>query len=53
VPTDRVRAFAPWEGWFGYDPRKYAATLHNAFEPFVLCIPKTAETGLLNEPLSE
>ena len=25
VPNDRVRAFALWEGWFGYDRKKYAA----------------------------
>ena len=24
VPNDRVRAFALWEGWFGYDRKKYA-----------------------------
>ena len=40
VPNDRVRAFALWEGWFGYDRKKYAAMLREAFEPFVLCIPK-------------
>jgi hypothetical protein len=43
VPNDRVRAFALWEGWFGYDRKKYAAMLRQAFEPFVLCLPKTAE----------
>ena len=36
VPNDRVRAFALWEGWFGYDRKKYAAMLREAFEPFVL-----------------
>ena len=25
VPNDRVRAFALWEGWFGYDRKKYGA----------------------------
>ena len=39
VPNDRVRAFALWEGWFGYDRKKYAAMLREAFEPFVLCLP--------------
>ena len=34
VPNDRVRAYALWEGWFGYDRKKYAAMLHEAFEPF-------------------
>jgi hypothetical protein len=36
VPNDRVRAFALWEGWFGYDRKKYAAMLREAFEPFIL-----------------
>src|SRR5207244_2258480 len=27
VPNDRVRAYALWEGWFGYDRKKYAAML--------------------------
>lgn len=52
-PNDRVRAFALWEGWFGYDRKKHAAMLREAFEPFVLCIPKTAETNHLLDPLSE
>src|SRR5437763_12282215 len=34
VPNDRVRAYALWEGWFGYDRKKYAAMLRDAFEPF-------------------
>jgi DNA polymerase-2 len=53
VPNARVRAFALWEGWFGYDRKKYAAILLEAFEPFVLCLPKTAEENLLNDSLSE
>jgi DNA polymerase-2 len=53
VPNDRVRAFALWEGWFGYDRKKYAAMLHEAFEPFVLCIPKRAEPVLLSDCISE
>jgi hypothetical protein len=53
VPNDRVRAFALWEGWFGYDRKKYATMLREAFEPFVLCIPTTAEIVLLNDYLSE
>jgi len=36
VPNDRVRAFALWEGWFGYDRKKYAAMLREAFQPFEL-----------------
>jgi DNA polymerase-2 len=33
VPNDRVRAYALWDGWFGYDRRKYAELLREAFEP--------------------
>ncbi len=53
VPNDRVRAYALWEGWFGYDRKKYAAMLHEAFEPFVLCVPKRAEPVLLSDSISE
>ena len=53
VPNDRVRAFALWEGWFGYDRKKYAAMLREAFEPFVLGLPKTAEESLLTDSLTE
>jgi len=38
VPNDRVRAFALWEGWFGYDRKKYAAMLREAFQPFELVV---------------
>jgi len=34
VPNDRVRAYALWEGWHGYDREKYRAMLREAFEPF-------------------
>ena len=53
VPNDRVRAFALWEGWFGYDRKKYGAMLREAFEPFVLCLPKTADENLLADSLTE
>jgi len=53
VPNDRVRAYALWEGWLGYDRKKYAAMLHEAFEPFVLCVPKRAEPVLLSDSISE
>ena len=36
VPNDRVRAYALWDGWFGYDRRKYAQLLHDAFDPLAL-----------------
>jgi DNA polymerase-2 len=53
VPNDRVRAFALWEGWLGYDRKKYAAMLQEAFEPFVLCLPPLPEENLLNDSPSE
>ena len=34
VPNDRVRAYALWEGWHGYDRKKYHTMLLEAFEPF-------------------
>ena len=40
VPNDRVRAFALWEGWHGYDRKKYAAMLREAFQPFELSPPE-------------
>jgi len=36
VPNDRVRAYALWDGWFGYDRRKYTQFLHDAFDPLAL-----------------
>ena len=53
VPNDRVRAYALWEGWFGYDRKKYAAMLREAFEPFELCVPKHAGPVLLRDSVSE
>jgi len=53
VPNDRVRAFALWEGWRGYDQSKYQAMLREAFEPFELCAPKSAEPALLADSVSE
>jgi DNA polymerase II len=53
VPNDRVRAYALWEGWFGYDRKKYSAMLREAFEPFVLCIPKRPEPVLLSDSVSQ
>jgi DNA polymerase-2 len=39
VPNDRVRAYALWDGWFGYDRGKYRELLRDAFEPLALgCI---------------
>jgi hypothetical protein len=42
VPNDRVRAFALWEGWHGYDRKKYKAMLREAFHPFELSIEEPA-----------
>src|SRR5438552_12673051 len=53
VPNDRVRAYALWEGWFGYDRKKYAAMLREAFEPFVLSVPNRAEPVLPIDSISE
>jgi DNA polymerase-2 len=53
VPNDRVRAFALWEGWFGYDRKKYAVMLREAFEPFVLYAPKRPDPVLLSNSVSE
>jgi DNA polymerase elongation subunit (family B) len=38
VPNDRVRAYALWEGWRGYDRRKYAELLRAAFKPLSLAL---------------
>ncbi|MGH9724725.1 MAG: DNA polymerase domain-containing protein, partial [Candidatus Acidiferrales bacterium] len=35
VPNDRVRAYALWEGWHGYDKKKYQEMLREAFELFL------------------
>jgi DNA polymerase elongation subunit (family B) len=49
VPNDRVRAFALWEGWFGYDRKKYAAMLREAFQPFELFIAEPTPHGHSDE----
>jgi hypothetical protein len=36
-----------------YDRKKYSAMLREAFEPFVLCVPKRAEPVLLSDSISE
>lgn len=41
VPNERVRAFALWEGWHGYDRKKYAAMLREAFQPFEISAPES------------
>ncbi|MGH7743442.1 MAG: hypothetical protein ACREQ5_01280 [Candidatus Dormibacteria bacterium] len=35
VSNDRVRAYALWEGWQGYDKEKYRDMLREAFELFL------------------
>ena len=51
IPNDRVRAYAQWDSWHGYDRKKYAAMLREAFEPFerVQCggIASAAQRNLL------
>jgi len=42
-----------WEGWFGYDRKKYAAMLREAFEPFVLSVPNRAGPILITDSISE
>jgi len=49
VPNDRIRAFALWEGWFGYDRKKYAAMLREAFQPFELFIPEPMHATQLSD----
>ena len=36
------RAYAFWEGWFGYDRKKYATMLREAFQPSELPVAKPA-----------
>src|SRR5207249_8115201 len=43
VPNDRVRAFALWEGWCGYDRKKYARMLREAFQPFELFLEEPTQ----------
>ncbi len=40
VPNDRVRAYALWDGWFGYDRQKYTQLLHDAFDPLASVRPE-------------
>ncbi len=44
VPNERVRAFGLWEGWFGYDRKKYAAMLREAFQPFELFLAEPTKS---------
>ncbi len=34
IPNERVRAYALWDGCYGYDRKKYREILQEAFEPF-------------------
>jgi DNA polymerase-2 len=47
VSNDRVRAFALWEGWHGYDRKKYKAMLREAFQPFELLIEEPAPQPMI------
>jgi DNA polymerase elongation subunit (family B) len=53
VPNDRVRAYALWEGWHGYDRKKYGAMLREAFEPFVQFIAKPGDSISLTDSCLE
>jgi DNA polymerase elongation subunit (family B) len=53
VPNDRVRAYALWEGWHGYDRKEYAAMLREAFEPFVQFTSKTGDSISLTDSCLE
>ncbi len=44
VPNDRVRAYALWEGWNGYDRAKYRNLLLEAFRSFEHCLKKKNTT---------
>jgi hypothetical protein len=52
VPNDRVRGYALWEEWFGYDREKYAAMLREAFQRFELCVadPSTQDDSARVSP---
>jgi len=50
VPNDRARAFALWEGFHGYDRRKYLALLREAFAPFLAIAPHVEIRASAAEP---
>jgi DNA polymerase-2 len=41
-PEDRVRAWTLWEGWHGYDVKKYQEALREAFAAFEHFVPETS-----------
>jgi DNA polymerase II len=50
VPNDRVRAYALWDGWRGYDRAKYRAMLHEAFQPFELSLHRRRNISTVAGP---
>lgn len=55
LPNDRVRAFALWNGGYGYDRKKYAAMLEEAFQTFTIPLDEAggmqpAETAFAISP---
>jgi DNA polymerase-2 len=46
VPNDRVRAYALWDGWFGYDRRKYTQLLQDAFDPLTMVYRELFPAGI-------
>jgi DNA polymerase-2 len=45
LPEDRVRAWTLWEGWHGYDVKKYQEALREAFEAFEHFVPEIGITA--------
>jgi DNA polymerase elongation subunit (family B) len=53
LPDDRVRAWTLWEGWYGYDVKKYQEALQEAFEAFEhFVVLRTAPRGAAH-PLTQ
>ena len=56
LPNDRVRAYALWEGWHGYDRQKYRNLLLEAFHtlesPLCASLPAPAQPRLPGVPSS-
>jgi DNA polymerase elongation subunit (family B) len=51
LPDDRVRAWTLWEGWHGYDVKKYQEALREAFEAFEhFVVLRNAPRGAAHRP---
>lgn len=59
VPKDRVRLYALWHGWFGYDRPIYTQLSHDVFDPLTMVyrvllpagIRKSAKKNSLEQPV--